>query len=190
MSSVEKLTALQLDVAVGYMLTLSDDGPDGPTPKRLPYDAYPGQSDKGIIPLLTREAWEGYVWNPPMYLPVDIVTGDWDYATYKPTWEEVVEWSTRGTAVILTKELHIWCQQEICARIFQARDLIDEVHNHLQGNYTADQYNLRERVKGKYQFVKQAIANASTPDGVDDKYDQGRMVITNIVKHGVKSLQA
>ena len=177
---MDKLSAEEFALAIGYMDSVRIEvGPDEYAPTELPYGLFPGQATGGgSADLTSKDQWDRYIWNPPEF---DAQHPDsQEGVASKPTWEQLVEWATQASAEIALEELRLWTREQICTKIYDAHDLIDEIHNHIEGSYSEIQHGGRQRICAKYRIVKTAILAAQTPGAVRSKAAQGKAVLGHI----------
>ena len=127
--------------------------------------------------LLTKDNWDSYIWNPPQYYGKTKIDA---LASPKPSWEELHGYATLLERQDRVKALLLWTRLEICIHIYKAVDLIDELQNHQQGNYTEAQNDKRDAVRTVYRAQRDLI-NAATLDTIDAVYEQAQTAISDAI---------
>ena len=165
------MTPNELADAIQYLKNRTGNDEDGfPLKLVLPYGVFPGARPGGVLYLNTVENWTRYQWNPPQFSEH---TQSQDDVSAKPTWKMIVDAvdavriqqfeKYRGNAV---EDLRLFTRQRICARIYMAHDIEDEIMNRAAGNYTTAQDTHRDAVIVVHGISKAAIQVAVDTDAV------------------------
>ena len=166
MNIPEKISVIDLGKALAYMQTLEIPDPDNnnkPYPTKFPYDILPGHNEFGdSLSLTTREAWEGYHWNPPQYTRY---TESQDDVMAKPGWKTVVEYAVMARRERGIKQLRQVCREKITAEAFEQPSLDDEkllrINALERGDDISEHLDKMAAIKARYRKLK-AVVNSMT----------------------------
>ena len=143
----------------------------------LPYGYDP--TDQLIAPEsgITEEVWRKYRWNPPHYSDRPRPDGA---AGWKPRYAQLLAWALIVEKRQTLGDLLVWTRLQICLHVYMAHDLIDELQNHEQGNYTDEQNTKRDAVRTVYRAQRDLI-NAATLANIDTIYEQAMTAVNDAI---------
>ena len=143
------LSSDQFRQAIEYWLTLNNRQGNK---NKLPHGIFPGSTLREQIDIYTEQRWKNYQWNPP---------GTRDFsqpdpvASAKPTWRQLHDMAEMANIRKQEQQkkdadwhaFRTWTREQICARIFEAHDLIDEVMKRAKGAIPKKKEDMAARVK-------------------------------------------
>ena len=138
---------------------------------KLPYNVYPDFLSNEI----TQERWKRHRWNPGQYDPYHFKPDN--NASAKPTLNELYTCALIVIRNETVEEFRIWTRLQICAGIFGAHDILDELFNHYQGNYTEAQNNHKNAVVGVHNAQRDLLLAVTDLDHINGVYETAEEAI-------------
>ena len=172
-----RLTQAAFLTSINHWLALADRRGNL---NKLPFNIIPGERVTGqnTYPN-TKRKWEQYPWNPPP--DGQHVVPD-PYASAKPTWNQLYGYFLEIYKQTIIEYFRTWTRQRICARIYMAHDIDDELMNHIQNNYTADQDSRRDRTVTVHNIQRDLIYAVPDLDNIAAVYNGAQAAVTAAIQ--------
>ena len=165
------LSASHFNMALDYWLALPWSGGE----RRFPHNIRPGANALDANSLEWTEAkWEEWPWNPPPGYPLPD-----EGAPSKPPFSKLYGYALLLVKQDIVEDFRVWTRSQICEHIFGAHDVIDELFNHQEDNYTQEQLSDRDAVVTVHNAQRDIINALTDIDAIFTTYPSAQSAVTD-----------